>query len=131
MIVPSIIPGPVRVVVIVTEFAPVSIFPAVMFNVATLILLFRLTTLAVPLPTVSTLNVVAPDILASSVPFKESVDVDAENTPLFTKFPARLWVNVPASNVVPAPIVNVPLITRPAAGVLVLPFCTIMLLNVV
>ena len=43
--VPRMMPGPLRVEVIVTLFGPVSILPLVMFKVVTPMLLFRATTL--------------------------------------------------------------------------------------
>ena len=84
------IPLPLRVEVIVTEFEPVSILPDVMARLTTLMLLLRLITLATPLLTVRLLNDVAPVMLASSVPFICTVDVLAVNVPLLMKLPARL-----------------------------------------
>ena len=82
VIVPRIIPLPVRVVVIVTLFKPVNILPVVMFTVAAVILLDKVTVLVdVVLLTLSILKVVSPEIVVLLLPVNCTVPVDGVKLP--------------------------------------------------
>lgn len=88
VIVPRMMPFPVRVEVIVTALLPVCIVPVVIFNVATLTLLLSVTVLVDEfLLIVNVLNVVAPVIVASLEPVNWTVLVPAVNVPLLIQFP--------------------------------------------
>ena len=73
----------------------------------------------VPLPLiVRLLKLLAPTVLATS-PFKLIVDPVALKVPSFVQFPFTMWVNAPAVNVVPVPMVTLPFIVKPATAVVV------------
>lgn len=91
MTVPITSPLPLRAEVTVTEFDPVSIFPVVTVSVDVVILLLNVTALREAfLLMTSVLNVVVPEMTASSGPLIVIVLPPAVNVPLFVRFPERI-----------------------------------------
>lgn len=122
VIVPSIMPLPVRVPVIVTVLDPPNILPAVILMVAALMLLFKVTVVvAVLLFTVRMLKAAPPVMLVFAVPLNVMVLVDGVNVPLFIQLPLMVCVNVAALNVTPGLIVKLPLGKTAPSAVLVPP----------
>lgn len=124
-------PVPARLMVIVSVFIPVAIFPEVIFTVAAPTLLATVITDAPEvLLTVKILKVVAPVIVASLAPLNVTVavPVPALKIPLFVKFLCTACENVPALNVVEELRVKSPATVTPAAAFLVFPFAMMRLL---
>lgn len=128
MIVPSIMPLPLRVVVMVSVLFPVFKLPAVIIMVDTLILFSNVTDEVADLLTVILLNVDTPEIEAFGAPVNWTILVPALKVPLLFQLPIIVWVKLPASNVVEVAIVNALLTVILAPAVLVLPLERIRLL---
>lgn len=93
VMVPKMIPLPVRVEVMVILFEPVSILPVVMFTVAAVISFDNVTVMVdVDLLMLRILNVVTPVIAALVVPVNCIVLVAGVKVPLFTQLCNRVCV---------------------------------------
>ena len=131
VIVPLINPFPVLDAVIVTVFTPANNLPDIMLRLATLTLFSRVILLAEPLLIVTSLKVVAPEIVTSFVPVSSSiVDEPEVNVPLLFKLPLMVCEKEPALKPVAEPMVRSPLIVSPVLGVFVPPLVKLRILKV-
>lgn len=122
VIVPRMIPFPVRDEVIVTALLPVCNSPVVIFSVETLTLLLSVTVFVEALLLmVKVENVVAPAMVTLVLPRNWIVLVPAVNVPLFVQLLLIECVNVLALSVEFAPIVKSPLTVNPPPAVFVPP----------
>src|SRR2546430_4951053 len=102
MMVPKIIPPPVRVPIRVTAFVRVSITPWVILRVAAGLLVLSVKTLAeLVFFTVSALNVVAPETEASRLPVNWTGPAPAVNAPLLNQLRDTVFVKGPALKITP------------------------------
>lgn|SRR6185312_377137 len=127
--VPIIMPFPVRVLVMVILFEPVSILPLVMLRIGTEILFNKVTVeVAADLFIVRILKVVTPPMVELLLPVNWTVLVEGVNVPLFTQLAKIVCVYEPPANVVNDEIVIVPLTVTFPAAIFVFPFERIRLL---
>ena len=106
VMVPSMMPFPFLVEVMVSVFEPVDIEPVVMFTTLAEIWLASVTTDDASLFIVNVLNVVAPLTAAFKVPVICTVLVPGVKVPLLYQLPRSVCINEPAANVVDEPIVR-------------------------